>query len=120
MSENELIDLNQVRKVAYQDPEFTMEILNISMQEIPKITEEIRKALKIKDAEASKQAIHKIKPTFYTLGTIHYGDLAKKVQNHLSNGGELEVVIGEIEEIIAIEPVIIEEIREKLTILRGN
>ncbi|MCX2744256.1 Hpt domain-containing protein [Mangrovivirga sp. M17] len=119
MADKELIDLNQVRKVAYQDPDFTKEILNISIQEIPKITSEIRTALNNKDTEASKQAVHKIKPTFYTLGSVHYGDLAKKVQDHLSDGGELEKVIGEIEEIIAVEPIIIEEIKKKLTLLQG-
>ncbi|QCK15093.1 Hpt domain-containing protein [Mangrovivirga cuniculi] len=119
MADKELIDLNQVRKIAYQDPDFTKEILNISIQEIPKITREIKTALEKKDSEASKQAVHKIKPTFYTLGSDHFGDLAKKVQDHLADGGELDSVIGEIEEIIAIEPVIIEEIKKKLTLLQG-
>lgn len=77
---NSVIDLNYLKRVAENEPDFIRDMIAIFFKRVPEAAADIRKGMNEGNIELVWQSAHRIKPTFSYMGMTETSALAAKIE----------------------------------------
>jgi len=95
-----VVDLDYLRRVAVDEPQFIQEMISIFLQRTPEALRTIRDSINAKDMKTVWQTAHRMKPTFSYMGMKNTSILAADLEKLCKNApdeAKAEFLLGNIE-----------------------
>jgi CheY-like chemotaxis protein len=95
-----VIDLDYLRRVAADEPQFMQEMISIFLQRTPEALRTIRNSISARDMQTVWQTAHRMKPTFSYMGMKNTSVLAADLETLCKNAPDetkAEFLLGNIE-----------------------